>query len=292
VRTRPRLLPVALAALVGLAGAALPARAALPVTVTRHALALLIEEGGGEDVYVQVLVPPGASPHTFEPRPSDVARLAEAALFVRSGGGADAWAAELVDAAPGVLGRVLAEALAARAPEVPANHAWLDPLAVRDVLAPAIAEALATRDPARADAYRARLADFQRRLEALDAEIRTILAEAPGREFVAFHGAWDAFAARYGLRAVGVVEPAPGQEPSPRAVAELVEAARRAEIPAVLVEPQLPPRVAEVIAAEFGGRTVTVDPLGDPADPARDSYAELLRFDARRFREALGRGAP
>lgn len=292
MRSRPRPLFAIAAALAGLVGAAVPAGAALPVTVTLHPLALLVREVGGEDVTVQVLVPPGASPHTFEPRPSDVARLADAALFVRSGGGADGWAAELVDAAPDVPTLVFTDVLAARAPEVPPAHAWLDPVTVRDVLAPAIAEALTERDPARAEAYRARLEDFRTRLEALHAEIRAILAEAPGRSFVAFHGAWDAFAARYGLRAVGVVEPAPGHEPSPGAVAQLVDAARRERIPAVLVEPQLSPRVAEVIAAEFGGRTVTVDPLGDPDDPTRDRYAELLRFDARGFREALGGGRP
>lgn len=272
------------------AAAAGPARAALPVTVTLLPLGMLVDAVGGDDVAVQVLVPPGASPHTFEPRPSDVARLARAALLVRAGGGVDDWAAGLSDAAPDVPVRVLADALAARTPEVPRAHAWLDPIAVRDVLAPALAEALAARDPAHAAAYDARLHDFQRRLTALDAGIRDVLRDAPGRRFVAFHGAWDAFARRYGLEPAGVVEPAPGHEPSPRAVAALVETARREGLPAILVEPQLPERVAQVIAAEFGGRTVLVDPLGDPGDPQRASYEALLRFDARGFREALGGG--
>jgi zinc transport system substrate-binding protein len=105
---------------------------------------------------------------------------------------------------------------------------------------------------------------------------------------VAFHGAWDAFARRYALEQAGVVETAAGQEPSPRTVADVVETARRLGVPAILVEPQLPARAARVIAAEFGGTTVEVDPLGDPGDPERASYEALLRFDARRFRAALG----
>jgi zinc transport system substrate-binding protein len=64
--------------------------------------------------------------------------------------------------------------------------------------------------------------------------------------------------------------------------------ARSAGIPAILIEPQLSPRIAEVIAAEFGGGTVLVDPLGDPTEPARSTYEELMRFNARAFAKALG----
>lgn len=281
-----RPLPAALVLALLLGGGS--ARAEMPVSVTLHPLALLAREVGGDDVRVQVLVPPGASPHTFDPRPSDVARLARAALFVRSGGGTDDWAAGLADAVPEVTTLVLAEVLDARMPEVPRAHAWLDPIAVRDALAPALAERFAALDPEHAGAYGRRLEDFQERLSVLDASLRRTLAAAPKRRFVAFHGAWDAFARRYALEAAGVVEPAPGQEPSPGAVAALVEAARREGLPAILVEPQLPPRVAEVIASEFGGGTVGVDPLGDPDDPERAGYEALMRWNARRFVRALG----
>lgn len=266
------------------------ATAELPVTVTLHPLALLAREVGGDDVAVQVLVPPGASPHTFEPRPSDVARLSEAALLVRSGGGDDAWASRLAAAAPQLPMLVLAEALEARMPEVPHTHAWLDPIAVRDALAPALAERLADIDPTRGPAHARRLTDFQARLSALHRELEARFAGAQGRSFVAFHGAWDAFAQRYGLRVAAEVEPSPGQEPSPRALAELVETARRLQVPAILVEPQLPSRVAEVLAREFGGTTVLADPLGDPDDPQRNSYEELLRFNAGAIQRALGGG--
>jgi ABC-type Zn uptake system ZnuABC Zn-binding protein ZnuA len=89
-----------------------------------------------------------------------------------------------------------------------------------------------------------------------------------------------------------VVEEFAGEEPTPRELGLLVRAARRAGVSAILVEPQLPARVAQAIAGEFGGGTVLVDPLGDPRDPERDSYAELLRFDARAFAHALGGEAP
>lgn len=264
-------------------------------------MALLVHELAGERVRVTTLVPPGASPHAFEPRPRDVARLAQAGLFLRVGAGLDDWTLALLRATPEPpavfalmdspgLGPLPAAAdghgHGERARLDP--HVWLDPLRVRDAIAPALAEQLARFDPKGEAHYRARLADFRARLDALDAELRTVLAAAPARTFLPFHPAWRYFAERYGLAELGAVEEAAGEEPTPRELARLVEAARRAGVRAILVEPQLPPRVAATLAAELDGATVLVDPTGDPSDPARSRYEPLLRWNARAFARALG----
>lgn len=254
------------------------------VVATVVPVGMIVEAVGGERVAVRTLVPPGASPHVFEPRPADLARLAEAQLFAWVGPDFDGWARDLAHAAPDVPQHALLG-------EGADPHLWLDPIAVRDAIAPSLARALAAADPAGADVYRAGLADFQERLGALDADIRAMLSDVPDRRYVAFHNAWRAFADRYGLEELGVVEEFAGAQPGPRALARLVERARAAGIGAILVEPQLPERAAAVLAAEFGGRLVRVDPLGDPSDPARADYEALMRDNARAFRDALG-GAP
>ena len=63
-------------------------------------VAYIVQELGGERVRVHALVPPGASPHTFEPVPSDLRKLVQARLFVVVGGGFDAWSDKLLGAAP------------------------------------------------------------------------------------------------------------------------------------------------------------------------------------------------
>ena len=63
-------------------------------------------------------------------------------------------------------------------------------------------------------------------------------------------------------------------------------------MPAILVEPQLSPRVAQALAAELGATTVVVDPNGDPTDPERDTYDELMRWNARAFATRARSGAP
>lgn len=265
----------------------------LRVVATIEPIAMIARELAGDRIAVSALVPPGASPHTFDPRPGDVARLADAALVIAVGGDLDGWTQRLL----GASGRSPATLVLLDLPDLvplPAAegepttrdpHVWLDPIRVRDVLAPAIAERLAALDP-EADTA-ARLAAFQERLTGLDAALRAELA-GPRRGYVAFHAAWRYFGARYGLEEVGVVEEAPGEEPSPRELASLAAAARAAGVRAILIEPQLDPRVARTLAAEFGGTTVLVDPNGDPADPERARYEALLRWNARAFARALG----
>jgi ABC-type Zn uptake system ZnuABC Zn-binding protein ZnuA len=297
--TRAGALAAALVALLFARGAPAEPDPRRLAVASLHPVALLLGELAGERWRIQTLVPPGASPHAFEPRARDVASIGEARIFVRVGAGIDDWTLALLAAAPdppAVLALMQSPGLSPLAsahrhagePAAPDPHVWLDPIRVRDALAPALAAELARLDPDGAAFYAARRADFARRLTALDAELAALLAPAPGRGFVAFHPAWRYFAARYGLEEIGVLEDNAGEEPTPRALARLVDASRRAGVGAILVEPQLPTRVAATVAAEFGGVTVQVDPLGDPSDPARADYAALLRWNARAFARALG----
>lgn len=309
----------------------------LPVT-------FVAQEVGGERVRVNTLVPPGASPHTFEPVPSDMVKLQGARFFLRVGAGLDGWSDKLMGAAPGGLEMLTLMALPGMKPmegghdhdhgkkpvekhddhghdEKPAEkhddhghdekqakkhddhghaearaeheeginpHFWLDPIRVRDVMVPVIVEHFIEADPAGKEYYEKRGKDFHQRLTALDIRIRRELAKAKGRKFVAFHNAWVYFSERYNVEEVAVVQEFAGEEPTPREVAALVRGAREAGIRSILVEPQLSPRVARTIANEFGGRTVIVDPVGDPGDPARSSYEKMMLFNARAFAQALG----
>jgi ABC-type Zn uptake system ZnuABC Zn-binding protein ZnuA len=299
----------ALAALALGAALAGPVRAdALPqVVATIPPIAMLVRELAGERAAVTSLVPPGASTHTFEAQPGDMKLLEDARLFIEVGAGLDTWSARLRSAAAHQPERLVLIELPGLDP-LPADpnerdrdasgaparfdpHLWLDPIRVRDVVAPALAGALARIDPAGRAHYEAQLAALQAQIGDADAEIRRTLA-GHGTKFIAFHGAWRYFAARYGLEQIGVVEEAPGEEPTPREIAGLVAAARAAHVPAILIEPQLSPRIARTIAAELGAGTVLVDENGDPDDPERATYPALMRWNARAFARALGGGAP
>ena len=74
---------------------ALASEAPVGVVASILPVGYVAQELGGERVKVDVLVPPGASPHTFEPVPSDMVKLQRARLFLRVGAGLDGWSDKL-----------------------------------------------------------------------------------------------------------------------------------------------------------------------------------------------------
>jgi ABC-type Zn uptake system ZnuABC Zn-binding protein ZnuA len=271
---------------------ALPAAAATPRTLrlvaTIEPLCMLARELAGERASCTTLVPPGASPHAFEPRPSAMAALARADLLLRAGPGIDDWAAPLAGA--GERGW-LELGPACDAHDADCAHFWLDPYAALAALVP-LEAALAALDPGAKPALAARRIECALALFALDEAIAARLARVRGAAFVSFHPSWGGFAKRYGLVDLGAVQAHGAEEPTPRHLAELIRSARAAGVRVVLVEPQQGPHVARIVAEELGGRVVTLDPLGGPNAPERASYPALMEWNARQLAASLAEDAP
>ena len=276
------------------------------VVVSIHPIFDLVRQVAGADATVARLLPPGGSAHTFDPTPRDVLRVAQADLLFLNGG-LDLWLRGLVEAsgndAPVVEIISLASVRAVlleRFPDLVTvdvggaaggstalgfnSHVWLDPLMMAAAL-PDIATALAGIDPDSADGYAARAEALALELVALDAELSETLAPIEGAAFVPFHDAWPYFAARYGLDLIVEIEPYPGREPSPAYLRRAIELVRASGATAIFTETQLNRRPAEVLAAEAGVELYELDPKG--GFPGRESYQELLRYNAGVMLEAL-----
>ncbi|HEU4431439.1 MAG TPA: metal ABC transporter substrate-binding protein [Myxococcota bacterium] len=285
-------LALALAAL----AAAWPAAAAAPIEASRplrvvatiEPLCMLARELTRERVSCTTLVPPGASPHAFEPRPSAMAAVARADLLLRAGNEIDDWAAPLA----GAGNRDWVElGPACKAHDSDCAHFWLDPYAALAALAP-LEAAFAARDPSAKAALGSRRIESALALFALDEALAARFARLRGAAFISFHPSWGGFATRYGLVDLGAVQAHGAEEPTPRHLAELIRAARTANVRVVLVEPQQGPHVARIVAEELGARVVLLDPLGHPNVPERASYPALMEWNARRLAAALGEDAP
>jgi len=262
-------------------------------------LADLVARVAGPGWDVRTLVPAGTSPHVFEPTPREVRLVAPARLVVTVGAGYDAWAAKLAAACASQArlfdaGRA-AGIEAAEGGEIHGGHAhgdlghdphwWLSPPLAAKAL-PSLADELSALDPDGAAGYRERAAALAASLQRLDAELAETLRPVAGSSIVTAHAAWGYFADRYGLKPAAAIEPAPGREPTPREILDLILVARRQGIGTLFTEPQFPEDAARVVAGEAGLRLATVDPIGGLPGCAR--YDELLRFNARAFREGLG----
>ena len=319
-----RITGVILWALLGLGclfGSAAPAGAAPPagkllVAATIVPLGDFCQRIGRDLVQVQVLIPPGASPHVFEPAPSVMAKAFQARVFVYIGAGLEPWAARLlrsrgserlivVEAAQGIpllgldeqhhhheaaggLGHTgkppdQEEAHATHSSGNP--HIWLDPMLAQEICKK-IAGALIQADPGHRAHYEANLRSYLAALDELDREIKQHAEKWRLRDFVSFHPSFTYFARRYNLHEVGVIEAAPGREPTPRHLQTLVAAIRRYGIKVVFAEPQFNPRVAEVIAQEAGVKVLKLDPMGG-APPYGSDYLQLMRANLAALDEAL-----
>ncbi len=249
----------------------------LRVVVSILPQAYFVERIGGDRVAVSVMVPPGASPHTYEPAASQMRDLARAQMYVRIRVHfEEAWMPRIAAANRGMLVVDSTSGIELSGDEDP--HVWLSPRLVR-IQAEQIYRGLAKVDPAHRDVYERNKEAFLRDLDALDAELAQTLAPVRGGRFMVLHPAWGYFARDYGLEELPIeVE---GKEPSAKELAALVEAARANHVKVIFVQPQISPRAAEVLARQIGARVATVDPL------ARD-WAANLRAVARTLVEAIG----
>ncbi len=289
---RSALLAICVSVLAACGGS--PARSSAWVA-TIPPVSMILRELVPDTGEVRTLLAPGGSPHTYEPRPSDAVTSTHARAVISVAPTLDAWAGDLPGPRRLVLLSLVPDSLRRREPGTrpPAAdlndvdpHFWTDPLTVRAML-PALADSLAAMDPANAAAYRARAAEFAAKLSALDAELRRTLAPVRGRRVVLLHPSMRYLLERYGIEVAAVVEPFAGREPTAKDLADLAREVRRTGADAVFSEPQLPERLADAVSELTGVPVAQLDPLGGV--PGRQTYEELIRFDASVLRRSLGR---
>jgi ABC-type Zn uptake system ZnuABC Zn-binding protein ZnuA len=166
-------------------------------------------------------------------------------------------------------------------------HYWLSAPNAK-AIARTVGAELARLAPDRREEIERSLAAYLGRLDAADTEVRRLLADLPTRRIATFHDAFGYFADAYGLQVAAVFEPYPGLEPSPRFVVEFQRRIRASGVGIVFTEPQLSVDALRPIARDLGVTLAVLDPLGGL--PGRESYIELLLFDARAVAAAAQRG--
>ncbi|MDD5225375.1 MAG: metal ABC transporter substrate-binding protein [bacterium] len=225
---------------------------------------------GRERVNVSLLLPPGVEAHAFEPRPSQVQKIAEADLFIYTGKIMEPWALDVLQGVkhPG-LGVVEAGqgiGLLKRGEEKEGEgrhghhhleadpHVWLD-FANAVTMAENIARGLIRVDPVHREFYTRNARQYEDELRALDARFKTGLSRCARREFI--HGGHYAFgylARRYHLEYLSAQGFSPDSEPSPRQLIELVRQVRGHNLKYIYYEELIEPRVADILSRETGAK--------------------------------------
>ncbi len=247
-----------------------------------------VEKIGGDRVEVNIMVAPGASPATYEPKPQQMKALSEASAYVSIGVPFEgAWMEKIKGANPQIL--VIDSAQGIERMEMVARHhhgekeaeqadedekaageghdhgvenldphIWLSPQLVK-VQAENIYQGLVKIDRENEAEYQANLSQFLAEIDQLDRQIKQNLAGIENRQFIVFHPAWGYFARDYDLEQVSIE--VGGQEPSAAELGEIVKAAKEENIKVIFAQPEFSTQSAETIAQEIGGQVLLITPL-------------------------------
>jgi zinc transport system substrate-binding protein len=228
---------------------------------------------GGDKVDVTLMVLPGNSPHTYEPKPSQMKAVARANLYFAIGVEFEkVWLSKFKDLNPALKVVDLSKGIT-KMPMITAHHheaeehhdtgydphIWTAPENVL-LIAQHIYDALSREDPTNAAYYRHNLDTFLAKVKKTDAQIRHILAPLPPLSaFMVFHPSWGYFAKAYGLIQLPVeVE---GKEPKPREIIHLIKEAREKKVTAIFTQPEFSDSTAKIIAGELHIPVIKVSPL-------------------------------
>lgn len=271
-----------------------------PVVATSvYPLYDIVRNVAGSAVDVVLILPPGSSPHAYEPRPSDVRKLDTAAVAYVIGHGLDGWMSTLTEASKtplrsvdaGIMIRALPdeEEGAEHEEEAGHNHDEGDPhywLAVANakLMAQNIADDLSARYPASAAIFASNLSAYQVQLDETDQRMRDILTGVTNRKLVTMHDAWYYFADAYGLEIVGSFEPSPGREPTPQYLVELKAAVVAAQAKTLYTEPLIATANIQSFIADNGLTVATLDPV-EGAAGEEHRYVDIMLDNARTIRD-------
>jgi len=245
-----------------------PLAAAQGVFVSIPPQAFLVEWLTGDLVQVEVMLPPGASPATYEPTPKQMVALDRSQLYLQIGAPFEGPVLDKVaDLMPELrvvncrIGVDL-EPIGGGGHDHGAGfldpHIWLDPLRMK-IVASTTAKALRTLLPDEAQEIEDRLAALHQAIDDTDHRVAEVLAPYAGNTLVVFHPAYGYFARRYGLNQMAVE--VDGKAPSARRLASVVNELGGQPVRALFVQPQFSRSAAERVANALDCELVELDPV-------------------------------
>lgn len=232
-----------------------------------------VEAIGGDKVNVSLMVTPGNSPHTYEPKPSQMRDIAKASLYFAIGVEFEKiWLKKFMHSNKNM--KVIELSKNIKKLPLASNHnshhnhhnhviaydphIWTSPSNVK-VIALNIYEALIKEDPANKNYYEKNYNKFMDLINHTDSKIKSILLEKPNAKFMVFHPSWGYFAKDYGLEQMPIE--LEGKSPKPKELIELIKKAKDEKISAIFTQPEFSDSVAKVMANELNIKVIKVSPL-------------------------------
>ncbi len=241
---------------------------------------------GGKRVTAKLLLPPGAEPHTWEPRPSDIGKLSTSDILIYVGAEMEPWIQDIVKGTYNPNLSVLEVSRGLNLIQKKENahnhktvgvdpHVWLDFDNAQKIIN-GIAKAFIGKDPHGTKYFRKNARSYREKLQGLDRKFRQGLRNCRYRVFVVGgHAAYSYLAERYGLIQIPLYGINPNSEPTPKQLVRVIRLAKRHYIKIIYFEISVSDKLAKVIAEEVGAKTLV---LNSGANPTKGQLKSGVTF--------------
>ena len=238
-----------------------------------------IDKVGGDKVQTVIMVPPGADPHTYEPRASQLQQVSRAQMFVQVGSGIEfemVYMDKIKSLNPDMM--VINDSKGINL--IPSTekkdehsndehsheinesesdpHVWVSPKNAQ-IMVENIYTGLVKIDPENKEYYFINKENYLKELRQLDKNITNEVSDKKGSKILVYHPAWGYFCREYGFTQIAIENE--GKDPTPQGMANMINQAKKENIKVIFVSPQFSSRSAEVIAEEIGAKIVFIDEL-------------------------------
>ena len=220
---------------------------------------------GADKVEVTSIAKANSNPHTVEVFPSYMAKVSQAAIYLKSGLGLDQWSDAIIDGSRNNKIRIIDCSNGVTVLEKPTKvdasmgdvhpfgnpHYWLDP---RNgiIIGQNILEALKSVDAANASLYESNYAKFKAECESKFSAWQSKMKSLEGRKIISYHSSWAYFANAFHLSIIEHIEPFPGIPPTGNHLAHLVDVIKKENAAFILQEPYFPDDAPKFLNRQTG----------------------------------------
>ena len=241
-----------------------------------------VERIAGGRAVVSVMVPPGQSPHSYEPSPKQIQDLGLASVYFSAGVefekaflpviASNLPDLPILDSTAGITRRML-EAYGSEE-KGPDPHVWLG-LDEGRIIADNVLKGLAEAAPRYAAEFESNYRDLLKDIDRIKGELAAVLAPLKGKTLLVYHPAFGYFADNFGLRQEAVETG--GTEPTARQLEAIIRKARQEGVHVIFVQPQFAKKSAETVAKAINGSVVPIDPLSADWLKNLENIAAIVR---------------
>jgi len=259
----------------------------------------IIDNIGGNNISSSLLIPPGAEPHTYEPKPSDIIAISKADIFVYVGAGLEPWADDMLQGIDTSQIQIIEAATLVdlisldenKVQETDTNnenisasynydpHIWLN-FDNNTIIASELKRTLIEIDPENSNIYSENFERYKEDIDYLDNNYKTQLSSCDQKTMVTGgHNAYRYLAQQYDFEVISAYGISPDSEPTPSQIAGIIDLVREYDVKYIVFEELVDPRIADALAEETQIQTIMLNPAGNISLAQREdgiSFVEIM----------------